>query len=150
MDEGQPWYQKGLRFECSQCGDCCRGPGFVWVDVSEIASLAGFLEISEETFARTYLRRVSGRTALTDNSRTDCIFWDQGCTVYPARPRQCRTFPFWDSHLENAQAWDRITTECPGAGEGRNYSLAEIVALRQGSASTDGGAERRNIRRPRT
>ena len=95
MDESQPWYRKGLRFECSQCGDCCRGPGFVWVDASEIAALAGFLEISEETFGRTYLRRVEGSTALIDNPHMDCIFWDQGCTVYSARPKQCRTFPFW-------------------------------------------------------
>ena len=37
-----PWYaQAGLRFKCSQCGDCCTGaPGFVWVNKEEIAKLA--------------------------------------------------------------------------------------------------------------
>ena len=46
----RPWYRDGLRFECSQCGDCCTGaPGYVWVNKEEIASLAseaGELDIS--------------------------------------------------------------------------------------------------------
>ena len=34
-----PWYAAGLRFFCTQCGDCCSGaPGFVWVNEEEIAA----------------------------------------------------------------------------------------------------------------
>ena len=37
----KPWFEKGLRFECTGCGDCCTGaPGFVWVNRDEIADLA--------------------------------------------------------------------------------------------------------------
>ena len=30
---------RGLRFECTQCGDCCTGaPGYVWVNKAEISA----------------------------------------------------------------------------------------------------------------
>ena len=42
MSEEQPWYQEGLKFSCSQCGDCCTGaPGYVWVNKREIEQLSG-------------------------------------------------------------------------------------------------------------
>ncbi|MFM7740581.1 MAG: YkgJ family cysteine cluster protein, partial [Planctomycetota bacterium] len=32
MSAAEPWYKDGLRFQCSQCGDCCTGgAGYVWV-----------------------------------------------------------------------------------------------------------------------
>ena len=37
----KPWYADGLRFACTQCGNCCTGePGFVWVNDAEIAAIA--------------------------------------------------------------------------------------------------------------
>ncbi len=40
----QPWYQDGLKFRCTGCGDCCTGaPGYVWVNKEEIAALAVYL-----------------------------------------------------------------------------------------------------------
>src|ERR1700749_5036452 len=37
----QPWWHEGLRFKCSECGDCCTGaPGYVWVNRAEIEALA--------------------------------------------------------------------------------------------------------------
>ncbi|MCH7752933.1 MAG: YkgJ family cysteine cluster protein, partial [Planctomycetes bacterium] len=44
-DNGQPWYQDGLRFKCTGCGNCCTGsPGYVWVNQAEINALAAHLE----------------------------------------------------------------------------------------------------------
>ena len=94
-----PWYREGLSFECTRCGDCCRGPGYVWVNREEIANLASFLELTPEAFGRRYLRRVERRLSLIDNDDGDCIFWENGCTVYSARPTQCRTFPFWSMEM---------------------------------------------------
>ena len=38
-----PWFKDGLRFECTQCGDCCTGsPGYVWVNDEEISALAEY------------------------------------------------------------------------------------------------------------
>ena len=68
-----PWYAGGLRFECSRCGDCCRGRGYVWVSDAEIEQLATHLEISAEVFRRRFVRTVGERRALVDNAAGDCI-----------------------------------------------------------------------------
>ena len=140
--DASPWYRDGLRFSCSGCGDCCRGEGYVFVDEDEIEVLAEFLGISRAELGRRFLRVVDGRLSLIDNQHLDCIFWQDGCTVYEARPRQCRTFPFWDEHLGSPSSWRKLEAVCPGAGEGRLYDLIEIGSLahRRGEAS-EGNAE---------
>ncbi len=38
-----PWYQFGLRFQCTGCGDCCTGaPGYVWINKAEIKAMSDF------------------------------------------------------------------------------------------------------------
>ncbi len=130
-----PWYQEGLKFECTQCGDCCTGdPGHVWVNPDEIRALAKFLGISTSETRRRYVRRARNRKSLTEKHNGDCVFYDRGCTVYPARPRQCRTFPFWPQNLRSRKSWDEVQEECPGAGQGKLYPLEEIQLIRRGEA----------------
>src|SRR3990172_7081258 len=97
----EPWFQDGLRFQCTECGDCCTGaPGYVWVGRDEIAELAEHLGVSVADFERKYVRRVGSRKSLIEYANGDCVFFDgasRKCTVYQARPLQCRTWPFWQS-----------------------------------------------------
>src|SRR4051812_23990582 len=96
----EPWYQDGLHFTCTRCGNCCTGaPGYVWVDENELAALADHVGQPVEEFRALYTRRVGRRDSLRERSNGDCVFWDRsrGCTVYPVRPAQCRTWPFWES-----------------------------------------------------
>ena len=136
MHDETPWYHEGLSFRCSQCGDCCRGEGFVWVNETEIESIARFLDIDRDEFGRRFLRRVGQSLSLTDNAEEDCIFWDQGCTIYPVRPTQCRTFPFWKHHLASPSSWASVGRVCPGVGEGRSYELVQIERLARGLSDT--------------
>jgi Fe-S-cluster containining protein len=125
------WYQDGLRFECTRCGNCCRGAGYVWVDDDEMAQLAGHLQLDRSRFEALYTRKVGRGNALRDGANDDCVFFreDVGCTVYPARPRQCRAWPFWSSNVESSAAWARTRERCPGAGEGALISAEEITRL---------------------
>jgi Fe-S-cluster containining protein len=136
----RPWYAAGLRFSCTGCGACCHGDGYVWVDEAEVARLAEHLQLAVDDFGRRYLRRVGGRLALTDGADLACVFWDQGCTVYPARPTQCRTFPFWRDNLTTEAAWKATGEESPGVDRGRLYTLPEIerLATGVGAASKEG------------
>jgi Fe-S-cluster containining protein len=133
----QPWYQAGLRFECTQCGDCCTGaPGFVWVNQEEIAAMAQEVGLEIEAFEKQYVRRVGVRKSLievrTKGGKYDCIFLDGGkCTVYNARPRQCRTWPFWDSNLKTPEDWKHTCEVCPGSGQGQLHSLEAIEEQRK-------------------
>ncbi len=130
----KPWYQKGLRFSCSQCGDCCTGaPGFVWVNKKEIGELAATLEIDVEQFEKSYVRMVGIRKSLVEFPNGDCVFFDsdaRSCKVYLARPRQCRTWPFWDSNLKTEAAWQETCEVCPGSGQGKLYSIGKIEEQR--------------------
>jgi Fe-S-cluster containining protein len=80
-----------------------------------------------EIFGR-YSRRVGNRVSLREKDNGDCVFYDraQGCTIYPVRPRQCRTWPFWESNVVTSEAWDRTCEICPGAGRGELISAEEI------------------------
>ena len=135
------WYGDGLKFRCTQCGNCCTGaPGYVWVTRQEIAKLVKFLGLSQKEFGLRYLRRIGNRNSLIEKPNGDCVFYDRGCSVYPARPRQCRTYPFWPENLRSKAAWEGVSEECPGVGTGKLYSPDDIRVIRRGhgSAAKDG------------
>lgn len=129
-----PWYaaEGGLRFTCSQCGDCCTGePGAVWVNEDEIAALAAHLGMEPDAFEREHVRRRGMRRTLYERFDGDCVLFDaetRGCTVYPVRPVQCRTWPFWERNVESPQAWQETCDECPGSGTGELVSVDRIRA----------------------
>ncbi len=131
-DQG-PWYRDGLRFECTACGNCCTGdPGYVWVNKAEIHALAKRIgQTDVDRFEREYVRQVGIRKSLKEFPNGDCVFFDaesRKCTVYEDRPRQCRTWPFWDSNVRDPQRWQQTCAICPGSGQGRLYSIEEIDA----------------------
>ena len=98
--------------------------------------MARFLDLERDEVGRRFLRRVGDGLSLIDNDRQECIFWEKGCTIYPVRPTQCRTFPFWRENLESPAAWDAVESVCPGAGSGRVYDLVQIGNLQSGQAET--------------
>jgi len=128
--ETAPWYADGLRFECqADCGRCCTNHGkyaYVYLEGKDPARLAGFFEMSEIEFRERYTTLEDGYVVLTMGSPS-CPFLDgTRCTVYEARPAQCRTFPFWDEQLSTKRVWDRTEEFCPGINLGQLHSLATI------------------------
>ncbi len=134
-DADQPWYADGLRFQCTGCGDCCTGaPGYVWVTQAEIDALARRLDMDVASFERKYVREVGVRRTLKERKNYDCVFLDgesRKCTVYEDRPRQCRTWPFWNSNLKSPESWQQTCEVCPGSGRGRLYSI-EVIEEQRG------------------
>jgi Fe-S-cluster containining protein len=130
MDD-QPWFRDGLRFQCTQCGDCCTGaPGYVWVNKAEIEALAAKFLMTVEGFEAAYVRRVGARKSLVEYPNGDCVFFDseaRKCTVYDARPPQCRTWPFWNSNIKSTKAWAETCEVCPGSGKGNLVTAEEIL-----------------------
>lgn len=124
------WYREGLRFECTRCGNCCRGPGYVWVDETEVATLAKHFGMEATDFEKVYTRKVGRSRSLREQANDDCIFYDreQGCLVYEVRPRQCQTWPFWEQNLESQRDWKDVQSRCPGSGHGTLFTVEEITA----------------------
>jgi Fe-S-cluster containining protein len=51
--------------------------------------------------------------------------------VYEQRPRQCKTWPFWDSNLRTPEKWKETCEVCPGSGRGKLISVDEILRQSQ-------------------
>ncbi len=104
---------------CETCaGNCCIGEsGYIWVDKQRAENIAGFLGIKVEEFYKNYLKKVNYRFSLKEieyNGGYRCVFFNlekRACTIYPVRPKQCVSFPFWDYFKKNIK---ELENECPG------------------------------------
>ena len=129
----RPWYKDGLRFECTRCAGCCGGfPGYVWITPEEIDRAAECLRVTPDEFAEQYTRRIGDRYTFKEVENWNCVMLtESGCRVYPVRPVQCRTFPFWDENLREKESWDAAARDCPGMNRGRLYSCEDIERRRR-------------------
>lgn len=91
------------QIDCQTCGNCCRVMHPI-LQEKDIARLADHLAMSSEEFKDTYLLldedgdfifRASPCPFLSDNS----------CTVYSARPEDCRSYP----HLHKKEFVSRVS-----------------------------------------
>ena len=128
----KPWFKDGLRFECTRCGACCTGePGYVWVSDEELQAIAEFLDEPLEEVRAQYAKQARRGRTLREKANGDCVFYDfegGGCKIYPVRPTQCRTWPFWESNVHSRKAWNETMEVCPGAGQGDLITVDEILA----------------------
>lgn len=145
------WLRDGLRFGCSACGNCCSGsPGQIYFKAEEAEAMAAKLGLETDDFYRDCVKRVvpegGGRggpflytlkeKAAPEGKGRDCVLLDRStgrglCSVYEARPSQCRSFPFWAGNVESPAAWAEAKAEapCPGMDDGTLVPAAEIMRL---------------------
>jgi Fe-S-cluster containining protein len=99
------------------------------VTPEEIASIAEYRGESKEQIQALFTRQVGRRHSLKEKANGDCIFYDrqEGCTIYPVRPRQCQTWPFWESNVATPESWERTRRVCPGSGQGELIPAEEIT-----------------------
>lgn len=116
--------KKGFDFsfnpeKCAQCGGkCCIGEsGYIFLSAGEMRAIAEFLELDFDDFTRRFIRKVGAQYSLNEKPHPSgfaCVFFDEAskrCGIYPVRPKQCRTFPFWEVFKNNACGAKR---ECEG------------------------------------
>jgi len=111
---------EGLRFECQPgCTECCRQQGFVYLTEADLPRMAEFLGMSAPAFEKRYVFRTRNRMRLRVPRDSNCIFLkDDGCSIHPAKPTQCRIFPFWPELVESRREWRKTARYCPGMGKG--------------------------------
>lgn len=125
------WWDQGVRFECQGSGKCCTSHGeygFVFLTLKDRQIMAKFLGLKTSEFTRNYCEKTGGIWHLKEDPKNpDCQFLkNKGCSVYEARPTQCRTWPFWPEVM-NAKSWKKdVINFCPGVNKGRLISKEEI------------------------
>lgn len=129
----KPWYTKGLRFECTQCGNCCKNHGdysYVYLSDVDVERIAAHLELTPARFIGLYCREEDGWISLRMDAPA-CPFLgeDHRCGIYEVRPKQCATWPFWKENLQRA-TWEGVVRACcPGIGKGPLFSAAEVERI---------------------
>ena len=104
---------------CEECqGRCCTGEsGYIYVSKQEMKKIAKLLEMNLKIFMDEYIYKnfyMYNINEIKNGDSHECIFYDvssNGCTIYDARPTQCKTFPFWDYYKTRV---NELKLECPG------------------------------------
>lgn len=123
-DEKTKWWTDGLRFQCQGSGKCCTSHGeygFVYLTPQDRKEMADFLGMTVAMFSKLHCQRTQGVWHLKEDPKNpDCQFLKgkKSCSIYEARPTQCRTWPFWPEVM-NAKTWAKdVVSFCPGVGKG--------------------------------
>lgn len=130
------FYKNGLKFQCQGSGKCCTSHGeygFVFLTLADRRRMAQFLKIPTLRFTKKYCQKTKGYFHLREDlGSPDCLFLKKKrCSIYEARPTQCRTWPFWPEVL-NAKTWNKeVVTFCPGVGKGKVHSAESIEKIVQ-------------------
>jgi uncharacterized protein len=104
-----------IRFSCLRCGACCK-VGFIYLKKGEADTMARSLAMPVTQFKKKYTTWLLwlGR-ALRWTDEGGCVFMkDEKCSIYEARPEQCRTWPYWKRIIQNREDLLRARTYCKG------------------------------------
>lgn len=118
---------ESLPFECTECGNCCRTEGNVFLSPEEHQAASDYKNMTVSEFIEAYACKTIKNKKRSDSDNENdnlpwvliknkvtengpaCIFLDpitHHCSIYPVRPIQCSTYPFWPNILESEQKWN--------------------------------------------
>ncbi|WP_320034443.1 YkgJ family cysteine cluster protein [Campylobacterota bacterium DY0563] len=104
---------------CESCaGNCCIGEsGNIWIKKEEMKKLSKLLKISLEELKTNFLEKRGYKYSIQEVKLSEnnyaCKFFDldkKQCSIYEARPIQCKTFPFWEYFRTRK---NEVKEECP-------------------------------------
>jgi Fe-S-cluster containining protein len=120
-----------LRFECQRgCINCCDQDGFVYLTESDLKRAAKFVGMAARAFEKKYVYRTTRSLRFRKPRDKQCPFLEgHGCSIHPAKPTQCRTFPFWPELVEDRAAWNRTSRFCPGINKGPLIQIGTAMEI---------------------
>ncbi|HEV8027910.1 MAG TPA: YkgJ family cysteine cluster protein [Stellaceae bacterium] len=119
--------------DCARClAFCCKMAGYVEVSSHDIRRLAKHLGLSVRDFEAKHIvkKTRAGRKRIKAGDEA-CQFLgeDRSCTVYAARPRDCRGYVCWDQDDNTVYDFARFTQF--GVDELRKIEEKEEAEARQ-------------------
>lgn len=97
---------------CLKCPSlCCKLAGYVAVSRADIRRLAKFLGLTVREFeAQHVVEKTRKGEKLIKSGYDTCQFLTDGrrCSVYAARPKNCREYVCWDQHDDTVYDYARF------------------------------------------
>ncbi len=120
-----------LRFACQPgCTACCDAVGYVYLSEADLRRAAAFLGMTPANFERRYVYRTRHLLRLRKPRQLQCHFLgESGCVLHPAKPTQCRAFPFWPELTASRQRWNGLKRRCPGIGCGELVPAGAVLRI---------------------
>jgi uncharacterized protein len=120
-----------VRFACQPgCIRCCDQEGFVYLSEDDLARAAEFTGMTPKAFEAKYVYRTKNELRFRKPREKQCPFLEgHGCSIHPAKPTQCRTFPFWPEIVERKATWLKTGQYCPGIGKGELIQIGDALEI---------------------
>jgi Fe-S-cluster containining protein len=129
----------GVRFTCQPgCIACCDQDGMVYLTESDLIRAAKFVGMTARAFEKKYVYRTAHQLRFRKPREKQCPFLitkdtaggaSKGCSIHPAKPTQCRTFPFWPELVEHPDLWAHTGRYCPGIGKGELIQIGTAMEM---------------------
>jgi Fe-S-cluster containining protein len=122
---------ESVRFTCQAgCINCCNQEGRVYLTEEDLVRAAKFVGMTPKAFEKKYVYRTRNEMRLRKPPKKQCSFLlEHGCSIHPAKPTQCRTFPFWPELVESKAAWKWVGSYCPGIGKGPLIQIGTALEM---------------------
>lgn len=119
------------RFRCQRgCTRCCEVRGFVYLSEEDLVRAAEYVGMTPAAFEAKYVIRYRQVLRLRKPLDAQCHFLtESGCSIHPAKPTQCRLFPFWPELVESSSAWEEAGQTCPGIGVGKLVQIGTACEI---------------------
>ncbi len=102
----------------------------MYLTEDDLKRAAKFTGMSAKAFESKYVYRTRHQMRLRKPPDKQCSFLQEhGCSIHPAKPTQCRTFPFWPEIVERRSAWNRTGRYCPGIGKGPLIQIGTAMEI---------------------
>jgi uncharacterized protein len=104
----------------------------VFLSEADLRRAAKFVGMTPSQFETKYVYRTRNRLRFRTPRGRRCPFLEAaGCAIHPAKPAQCRLFPYWPELLESTREWRAAARYCPG------MSTGPLVKIEQASAQAE-------------
>jgi len=135
---------------CLKCASfCCKLAGYVEVRRADIRRLAAHLDLTVPEFEEKHIVEVTRKgEKLIKGADQACQFLDANrrCTVYSARPRDCREYVCWDQHDDTVYNF-ALFYQQPIPKQQRTAEIERAAAEREKAERRAKANKRRRTRR---
>jgi Fe-S-cluster containining protein len=106
----------------------------VYLTEGDLVRAARFTGMRPKAFEKKYVYRTKNQVRFRKPREKQCPFLittgdHRGCSIHPAKPTQCRTFPFWPELVENPVSWKATARYCPGIGKGELIQIGTAMEM---------------------